>query len=232
MPITPTVYDWPSIFSVAQLFHSGGQAAEGAYTTGNVAVLTPEPGGVAWLEMEFGFQKYGATDKLISWAMTAVANRNVFRVKLDNTPQLVSFAALGLTPTTAELLTGIPWDNDQPWDNDKGWDYEPLLSVVSAAGDGVMQLTVDFGSFLPGVQIGEVFGHRDVIYMAMDIEYDGTEALITLDRPLKKDALVNDFVSLRPRGTFTMSNPDSFRGLYRLGDVIKLGTARWQEAIL
>lgn len=228
MTIAVNVYDWPSIVPVAQLFHEGGQAFEGGYTSGGVRMLSPEPGGFGWLDMEFGEQDNQEPDALVSWACSAISNGRVFRIPLARSPQFVRPVDLGISLSES----GVPWNNDQPWDNGQNWAASLTVVAAGAALEGVLTFTVDMGTYLPALRPGHVISHKDVAYKIDDIEYDGQIATVTTFKPLRKAITSGDVINLRPIGTFSASNPESFRGLYRAADLIRLGSVRFHEVIV
>lgn len=232
MTISPTVYDWPAIVPVRQLFHAGGQAFDGGFTTGGAKILSPEPGGRAFLEVEFGYQKHGATDTLISWAMSKISNGNIFRVPVERTPQLLSAADLGLASDS-----GVPWAEEGafssgPWDNDQNWAFEVGAYSSAAALEGTTSLTIDMGDLPAALRIGHVIGVGNGTHLVDDLEWDGAIASITVDPPLRADVADGDYVTFRPRMLCVAENPENFRGLYEPADLIKLGSVRFIEAIL
>lgn len=228
--IDPVIYDWPSSVQPSrQIFHAGGQSLEGGFTSGSVRVLNPEPGGVSWLEMEFGYQDNAPADALVSWLMSKVSNGNVFRVPIAPSPQVISLPALGITGLFEDF--GLPWDNGQPWDVGRNWQVEPGAIATEAALDGTMSLKMNMGNLSNGLRPGHVIGHNSMAYMIDDIEYSGSIASITLMSPLRISVGVDDFINFRPKGLFTASNPDAFRGLYETADLVKLGSIRLMEAI-
>lgn len=232
MAITQVVYDWPDIRPKRQLFHAGGSAKQGGLTRNSVVIMHPEPGGRSWLEMEFPVTDGGAAPNLVSWAISKIANGNVFRIPLSWTPQVCKPSLLGLSPTRAEIYTGVPWDNDEPWDSGYGFRYEPLIEATAASDEGAVVLAADMGTLLNGLGHGHVIGHRDTCYEIDDIIYVGSIATITVMTPLRNAVAVGDLISLRPIGLFTATNPDQFRGLYSPGDLVALGSVRFAEAIL
>lgn len=243
----PVIYDWPSsVVPARQLFHAGGQAVEGGFSSGSVRMLHPEPGGVSWLEMEFAYQDNGDPDPLVSWLMSKIANGNIFRVRIERSPQLVSARALGVDIAESDPLyrfglrdlvaptelDGLPWDNNQPWDGGRNWRFDPGALVVATALEGGLMVQFDMGALSNGLRPGHVIGHSSVSYLIDDIEYSGSVATVTLMSPLRKDAAVGDFISFRPVGLFTAINPDAFRGLYESADLVKLGSIQFMEAII
>lgn len=243
MTITPTIYDWPTVISVRQLFHAGGQATAGAFTSGGVRVLSPEPGGFSWLELEFGYQQDGDTNSLISWLMSKISNGNVFRIPITRSPQLVSAKALGIDiaeydplrrfgltdEVTPSELDGLPWGNEQTWDNGVNWLFNPMATATAVSLAGTLALSFDMGTLLNGVRPGHVIGHKDVAYLVDEISYAGSVATVKVDPPLVKDVAIGDLVRFRPKGTFAAINPESFRGLYEMGDLVQLGSVRFGE---
>ena len=235
MSVSVKVYDWPNVIPSKQLFFSGGQAFEGGFTSGGAKILTPEPGGRSFLSVEFGYQKHGSTDTSISWLCSKIANGSIFRVPIVKTPQLVSLPDLGITG--APELAGVPWAAEglipaHPWDNGQNWAYEVGALAASIALEGAVTLTLDMGDLEPALRHGHVIGHGDVPYLVDDIEYDGQIATITVDPPLRADLSAGSYITFRPTMLCVADNPENFRGLYEPADLIKLGSARFIEAIV
>lgn len=232
MTIAPTIYDWPAIVPARQLFHAGGQAFDGGFTARGAKLRSPEPGGRAFLEMEFGYQKHGATDPLVSWVCSKIANGNIFRVPLSRSPQLISAADLGLSSDD-----GVPWAAEGafasgPWDNGQNWSFEVGAYANAAALDGAVSIEIDMGNLPAMLKSGHVIGVGNGVHLVDDIEWDDTVAALTLDPPLRADVAAGDYVTFRPKMLCVAENPESFRGLYESADLIKLGSVRFIEAIL
>jgi len=247
----PVIYDWPSsVVPVRQLFHAGGQATEGGITSGSVRLLYPEPGGVSWLEMEFGYQGNADPDPLASWLMSRVANGNIFRIPIERSPQLVSARALGIDIAESDHLhrlglrelvgptelDGVPWGNDQPWDTGNLWGFEPGALATAPSAEGSLSIEFDMASLAnalrPGHVIGQAAGRKCAAYLIDDVDYAGSVATAVLMSPLRYPVAVGDFVSFRPAGLFSATNPDSFRGLYEPADLVRLGSIQMMEAVL
>lgn len=235
MIVAPTIYDWPSlIVPSAQLFYAGGQMQDGGFTSAGARVGYPEPGGRSFLDLEFNHQKYGATDTLISWLMSKIANGNLFRVPIAQTAQVLTSADLGLS---AASTGGLLWAAEgvlpaRAWDGGNLWAFEPGAIAAAAALEGTTELSIDVGDLPSALRVGHVFGIVDTAYLVDDIEWDGAIATITVDPPLRADVSADDFITFRPKMVCMASNPESFRSNYKVGNLIQPGPIRMSEAIL
>lgn len=235
MSLSHKVYDFPPIWRGKQLFHAGGQAFEGGFTSGGARVLTPEPGGRGILNMEFTVQRNAPADPIVSWLCSMIANGNIFRIPISFTPQLVKIADLGISATLEQ--SGIPWapagmTPEGPWDNGQNWAGDVLAEVAGTALAGTVTLDLDFGSLPLALRHGHLIGHDDVTYLVEDIEYDGTVATITVNPPLRNTVAQGDLITFRPKMLAIARNPDSFRGLYEPADIIRLGSVEFVEALI
>jgi len=230
--ISPNIYDWPaSVPFFNGVFHAGGQAHDGGFTTGGVAVLLPEPGGRAFMDVEFRYAPK-CSAAIVSWLISKVKNGTVFRVPVFNSPQLVPAADLGISISKADQSKGLPWSNAQSWDNGQNWDFEPVAIASAASLDGTTTIHVDMGLLAKGVSHGHVIGHKDVAYVVDDITYSGSVATITITPPLRQDVVAGDLVTFRPRMRATVSNPENFRSLFERGKFIRPGGIVFVEAIV
>jgi hypothetical protein len=236
MTINYKIYDWPlRIKPTKQLFYSGGQLVEGGFTSGGGRMMYPEPGGRSVLELSFDYQQNYNPDPIVSWLITMIRNGNIFRIPIRNSPQLVKSEDL-MIDTSLEL-TGLPWaeagqTNQGSWNNNKNWLYSPVLEMSATALEGSVTFEVDFADTPLVLSHGHVIGHSDYGYLVEDIEYNGTIATITVNTPLRKNILQNDFMLFRPKPLFVARNPDNLRGLYDAADLIKLGSLELLEVIL
>lgn len=234
MIATPTFYDWPSsVIPARQLYHAGGQMVDGGFTSAGARLGYPEPGGRAFLELEFGYQDNAPADPIVSWLCSKVANGNVFRIPIWRSPQVLSEADIGLSGLDA----GLPWAAEgllpeRSWDNGNNWEYEVGAAAVSASLEGTTEITIDVGDLPVALRPGHVIGHNDTAYKVDDLEWDDTVATIRLMTPLRADVDADAFITFRPKMLVVATNPDSFRGLYQPADLIQLGSARFIEAIL
>lgn len=233
MSLSYNVYDFPPILRGKQLFHAGGQAFDGGFTSGGARVLTPEPGGRGILNMEFAIQRNCPADPIVSWICSMIANGNIFRIPISFTPQIVPLSDLSVSG----LSEGVPWSEagmtpEGPWENGQNWASDVLVEAVATALAGTVTLVVDFGSLPLVLRLGHLIGHDDVTYLVEDIEYDGTTATITVNPPLRNTVAQGDLVTFRPKMLAVARNPDSFRGLYEPADIIRLGSAEFVEALI
>lgn len=233
MSLSYKVYDFPPILRGKQLFHAGGQAYEGGFTSGGARMLSPEPGGRGILNMEFAIQRNCPADPIVSWICSMIANGNIFRVPIDYTPQIVRLADLGFSG----MNDGLPWaasgmTPEVPWSNGQNWASDVFAGATSAALAGTVTVSVDFGTLPLVLRHGHLIGHDDVTYLVEDIEYDGTVATITVNPPLRHTVAQGDLITFRPKMLAVARNPDSFRGLYEPADIIRLGSVEFVEALI
>lgn len=234
MSLSYKVYDFPPIWRGKQLFHAGGQAFDGGFTSGGARVLTPEPGGRGILNMEFTVQRNAPADPIVSWLCSMIANGNIFRIPISFTPQIVPLPDLGLS---ASDNAGLPWaaagmTPEGPWSNGQNWASDVLAETAATALAGTVMLVLDFGDLQPALRHGHLIGHDDVTYLVEDIEYDGSVATITVNPPLRNTVAQGDLVTFRPKMLAVARNPDSFRGLYEPADIIRLGSVEFVEALI
>lgn len=233
MSLSYKIYDFPPILRGKQLFHAGGQAYEGGFTSGGARMLSPEPGGRGILNMEFAIQRNCPADPIVSWICSMIANGNIFRVPIDYTPQIVRLADLGFTGPN----DGLPWaasgmSPELPWDNGQNWASDILVEAAATSLAGTVTLDLDFGSLPLVLRHGHLIGHDDVTYLVEDIEYDGTVATITVNPPLRNTVAQGDLITFLPKMLAIARNPDSFRGLYEPADIIRLGSVEFVEALI
>lgn len=230
MAVTPTIYQWPaSIIPARAMFYAGGQGIEGGYTTGGVLNVYREAGGRAALEATFS-NFGGVNARLISWLTSLVMNGRVFRFPLSRCPQLVSARDLGLSASLE--WDGLPWDNDQPFDNDENWAFEPVVEASAAALKGSATLVLDVGDTGEALQHGHVIGHADRAYMVEAIDYDGTEATLTVSPPLRVAVADGDLVTFRPSMLCSVEDPGAFRSMFDVGGIIQPGSLTLREVLI
>lgn len=230
MALTYEVFDLPTLAVKEQLFYAPGQAFEGGFTSGGARIVSPEPGGRAFLDLQLSVNKNEWDYPFISWLMSNCSNGEIFRVRMVQTPQLVQRSLL-LTDVNGNL-----WDNNQPWDNDKPWDgatFGPKVTTVCLPGAN--QVTVDMSLFGQLLRVGHVIGHMYDSYMIKKIAYDGANlATLTIGPPARRTLAVNDFMKFRPTFTGSMVNGANFRKTYDAADrgMIMPGKVTFSEVIL
>lgn len=227
------IFDFPaSLIPAEQLLRTPGAGVAGGFTKTAMAMF-PAPGGRAILDMNYGGAlRRGSAPRLFSWALSKVANGNVFRIALWNTPQLISAADMGLSVPAGYETRGVPWDGDLFWDNGMGWDFEPGVVTLSAALEGSIKLVVNFGTLLPTLWHGHAIGHADRAYLVDDIEWDGSTAEITLSMPLRVDVASGDFITFRPKMLGVCQDPDAFKGMFGPTGLVRPGSITFVEAMI
>lgn len=219
MAIDHKIYDFPTLAVQSELFYAGGQAYDGGFTTGSARIMSPEPGGRSFLEVQLSLQVNEWDAPFTSWLMSKVNNGTVFRINLTKTPQLVGDAALGVTP---DMLAGSPWEQtglypDNAWDNGQFWANDGIgFPVTIIALEGTTGLTIDTADLGEIIRHGHVIGVGDVSYMVDDIEYDSDTqtARITVNPPLRNDVTDEDMILLRPSFLGVVMNASEVRTAY------------------
>jgi hypothetical protein len=215
----PIVYDWPAtLVPSAQLFHAPGQVFEGGFTSKGAELVSPEPGGRAYLEMNFNTLKTDRDARLASWLFSKLATGAIFRIPLYRSPQLVPDADLSpLTDDVPEI--GLPWHDDNAvdllWDGDIGWGSEVGSPVTIGALEGGVTFSVDMSSLGNVLLPGHVIGYNNRAYMVDAIEYDDAGvATITVNPPLRTDAEAGEMITFRPYMIVRVRDPAGFRSLF------------------
>lgn len=212
----PVVYDWPlSLVPSAQLFHAPGQVFEGGFTSKGAEMVSPEPGGRAYLEMSFNALKTVGDGRLASWLFSKLATGAIFRVPLRISPQLVGDSDLSLGVATVPAA-GLPWHDDIGgdllWDGDIGWGAEVGAPVAGAALEGEVTFLVDMSSLGPVLLPGHVIGYDNRAYMVDAIDYaDSGIATITTNPPLRSAVELGEAITFRPFMLVRITDPAGFR---------------------
>jgi hypothetical protein len=208
MTITYKIWDFPTFPVSGQLFHSPGGAINGGFTTGGVAMLSPEPGGRGILEIKPSLSVDEWLSPASSWLMSKI-NGEIFRVRLAPTPQ-ISNARLLQTPD------GTPWDNNGPWSNGENWQGDAILLYASVALQGTNVIKVKTASAGAILKPGHVIGHAFDCYIIDDITYNAnnTEATIVVKPPFRRNIAIGDAALLRPFFTGVIGNGQEMRALY------------------
>ncbi len=239
MSVSPEIFDWPaSMVSARSLFLAGGQAAQGGQTLLGQNITTPEPGGRASLRMDFSTLKTERDNRLSAWVASKVTTGAIFRVPLFTSHQLVSLADLGLSPTTAELATGISFETVETgdtayWDNDYGWAYEPVVLASAAGTEGDNTLVLDLSDYGEALQVGHVIGHMSRAYMVDAISYDGSNvATLKVSPPWRQNIAIGDVITFRPTMLGQVADASGFAGMFELGFLVKPGMVTFTEAMI
>lgn len=233
MTYTPTIYDWrDSCAPLDQMFRAGGEAMVGGLTLGGTSVENPEPGGRAELHLQFAAFTSEQANRDASWLISRILNRNVMRVRLWETVQLVP--AADLSPPVTE---GVPWGNDQPWANDENWFWNPWVPVNAAAAKGAASFTANLNGLGEVLQIGHVVGFfadgYDFAHVVMDIEYDASDvATVQVSPPLRRALTTDDAMLFRPSMLVTCRNAREVAGQFMRGRHTQLNAAQLVEALV
>lgn len=237
MTITPTIHNWPdTVVPKNQVFYAPGQGFSGAYTAGGANALSPEPGGVSFLEMDFNYADTTNNARIISWLMSRVANGAVFRVPIRDSLQVLQPSDIGVTVPDSYETVGIPWDqsgSDLLWDQDIGWAYEMNVKATAHYLEGVTSITLDLANFNRKLLPGHLFGHKGRAYKVMSIEYDDNDvATLTFNPPLRTEMKPYDDAPLRPTMIGKVQDPASFRAKFEYGAYVKPGPIKFVEALV
>jgi hypothetical protein len=199
------IYEFPDVPVSKQLFYVPGAAVEGGFTSGGVRMLSPEPGGRAYLDIQLSMRQEWSSPEA-SWLMSQ-SNGKVLRVRLTKTPQLVTSSQLS-KPEGGTL--GPP---------DALWQAPKVNSglrgrYVASALEGTTAAIIDMTAFGPILKRGHVIGHGDQTYIIDDIIYSGANAVVTVNPPFRKPVAVNDVCEFEPWFLGTMLSGSDFRATY------------------
>lgn len=216
MAITYEILTFPTLPVQGQLFRAPGQAYDGGFTAGGARLMSPEPGGRAFLDVQLSLQTNERDNPAVSWLMSKL-NGDIFSVPLTKTPQLLNTEAYGgLFP-----YGDIPWapvnNYSQPtrWDNSKKWMDEGLIVEASAnALEGSTSVSVNMLSYGEILQRGHVIGFGNYSYMIDAISYSDSVATIRVKPPLRKAVSQGDFMLTRPYFQGTIINGQEFAANY------------------
>lgn len=216
MAITYEILTFPTLPVQGQLFRAPGQAYSGGFTSGGAQLMSPEPGGRAFLDMQLALQTNEWNDPAVSWLMSKL-NGDIFRVRLTKTPQLLSdFEIFGNIS-----LNGIPWEkvNDNmlpgPWDNNQLWENDGLIfPVIVNALEGSIMVSIDVTGYSEILKRGHVIGFDKYSYIIDDITYSGNQANIKIKPPLRNNVVEGDYLLTRPYFLGTIINGQEFATNY------------------
>lgn len=234
MTYTPVIYAWrTNVVPIDQVFRAGGQAIVGGMTLGGASYENQEPGGRAELIMNFAAFATPEANLNASWTVSRITNGTIMRIRLQQTVQLVSEAALGMGTEVA----GVPWSNDQPWANGQNWLYDPQAQIHADAAKGASSFSVDLSSLGQVLSIGHVVGFHldgyDFAHIIMDISYDASDvATVTVEPPLRRALTVSSLMKFRPTMLVTCVNAREVMGNFTSGRHMALNTARFVEALV
>lgn len=217
------VYQFPTFRIENQLFHAPGAGYDGGLTSGAVQLITPEPGGLAVLEIAPAIIDTEWDAPLASWIMSKISGQ-VFRARLAPSPQIAYSRKRG--------MTAIPWNNGQTWSNQEEWDGDFTGTFAAVAPKGAVVMKFDLTGVGPIVGPGHVVGHEYDTYWIDEISYDGNVGTAIVSPPLRRDIAAGDNCYLRPWFTGRISNGSDIRAAYNSLGHVKPGNIVLQEAIL
>lgn len=225
-----TVTDFPDLQISEQLFHVPGQAISGGFTTGGARISSPEPGGYGVLELKPSLHVREVNNPFHSWIMSAV-NGEVFRVKLTQTPQLIS------DPSFIPSILTSPWDDGTPFDDGSFWDNSPRSfnsAFTEQSLNGSSQMTIDASGLNGLLKPGHVIGHDDHAYIVIAVEYVGVNALLTVKPPVRSQINIGDPVEFTPYFTGSIRNANEIRSSFAIANNRhhELGTIIFDEVVL
>lgn len=217
------VFAFPTLRVETQLFHVPGAAFDGGLTAGGAQLITPEPGGLAVLEMQLAISDTEWQTPLSSWLMSKI-NGQVFRVRLAPSPQVAYSKKRG--------MEAVLWDNVEPWNNNEPWDGDFTAKFADDALQGQTTVKIDLTGVGPIVLPGHVFGHDFNCYLVDEITYDGDVATATITPPLRRDVAEDDDCFLRPWFTGRIANGGDIRSAYNNMGHVRMGKIIFNEAVV
>jgi len=219
------IYDFPDIPVSKQLFYAPGAAVEGGFTSGGVRMLSPEPGGRAYLDIQPSMRMEWASPEG-SWLMSQ-SNGKILRVRLTKTPQLVTSNQI------AKPKGGTLGQADDRW---KAPDANNGLRgrYVASALEGTTTVIIDMAPFGPILKRGHVIGHGNHSYIVDDVTYSGASAVVTINPPARKPIASGDYCEFEPWFLGTMLSGSDFRVTYDAENngMMQLGKITLSEAII
>ena len=212
MTYTPTIYDWPANCEpLNQVFAAGGQSVPGGVTLGGTTFENPEPGGRGELTLDFATFVSDDALREASWLMSRIRNGAVFKYDLLVTPQLIAEADLQ-TPRTAP--------------------------VDAAVSQGSSTVTLDMATQGQVLKVGHLIGFNydsdawGATHVVESVSYDGSNvATVGVSPPIRRDMTTLDEAQFRPTMLIQCINPRDVLGTYQFGRHIRLGQARFVEAL-
>lgn len=225
-----TVTDFPNLQISEQLFHVPGQAISGGFTTGGARVSSPEPGGYGVLELKPSLHVQEVNNPFHSWIMSAV-NGEVFRVKLTQTPQLIS------DPSFIPSILTSPWDDGTPFDDQSFWDNSPrsFNSVFTEQSlNGSSRMVIASAGLGQLLKPGHLIGHGDHTYIVDKVEYIAGEAELIVKPPVRSQINIGDPVEFTPYFTGSIRNASEIRSSFAIANNRhhELGTIIFDEVVL
>lgn len=219
------IYDFPDVPISKQLFYAPGSAVEGGFTSGGVRMLSPEPGGRAYLDIQLSLRMEWESPEA-SWLMSQT-NGKLLRIRLTKTPQLVTSKSLSIPQG------GTIGPHNELW---KASNKRQGLRGQFAAStlQGATTVVIDMASFGPILKRGHVIGHGNNSYLIDDISYSGVNAVATITPPSRKTISVGDDCEFEPFFVGTMLSGSDFRATYDAESAghIQLGKITLSEAII
>lgn len=209
MAIRNKVYQFPSIPIEKQVFYVPGASSPGGFTVGGSKVMTYEPGGFAFLDIQPALQVHEWDYPETSWLMSQGSGK-ILRVRLAPTPQMAG----GVLNTS-----GVPWDGDLLWSNSQGWAGDLSITFSGAAPKGSVTVSVDTSDYGEVFRRGHLIGHQYNCYMIDEVR-DAGDGVYELDimPPLRHNIVDGDTAYNRPYFTGQISNQSEIVQLYDAGD--------------
>lgn len=209
-----SVTDFPDLHISEQLFHVPGQAISGGFTTGGARISSPEPGGFAVLELKPSLHTGEIANPFHSWIMSRV-NGEVFRIKLTQTPQLIS------DPSVTPFVLTTPWDDGTPFDDSTFWDNSPRTfesAFVENSANGSSRVVISASGLGGLLKPGHLIGHADHTYIVDKIEYLTDRAELIVKPPVRTDINIGDPVEFTPYFTGSIRNASEMRSSFAIAN--------------
>lgn len=185
------------------------------------------PGGRNMLEMRLA--TIGpANIHLYHWLCNVLPGA-VMAVPIDRGGQVVSSDAI--TAAQKANPKGVPFSTDELFSTGYGFKYVPVGQVVETASVGSSTIKIDFPDFPGLLTYGKVFGVGFGVYHVQDISWDGTEASITFNPPLRRNVLSGEVSRLFPILLCRAVNPESLIGAVRFMRFGEPGSVIFREVI-
>lgn len=212
--MTRRLWDWPSaIKPAAAIVIAPSNTVDGAISRNGYENDIPAAGSRNRMRIEFAMLA-PENGHWFAWLCNQ-ARGGLFRVPVFYSPQLATDATIAANE--AAYAAGIPFSTGEYFSTGYGFAYAPFVKLAANALEGSIQAVLDVSAHPTALTYGKVFGLGRSVHHVDDIEFDGTEALVTLRTPLRRDYTVaaDECVTLRPRMIGKIDNPSSLVSPFR-----------------
>ena len=127
---------------------------------------------------------------------------NVFRVRL-NDPLRPTVAQIGAAATPT---SGVTHSDDTTFSDGVGYSQSITAPIQSTAAAGATTVTIDGGYVGDALLGGEKVSINDWVHQITKISGTGTSTVLTIEPPLREQAVAGDDVNFNPVGLFVLES--------------------------